>query len=408
MKIAQVDVNYNFSSTGKIVADLMTGLRERGHEAMACYGRGPVATDADVHCISSKAEVLWHGLATRVSGLTDGFSPLATRRLLAHFDAFEPDVVHLHDLHGYYVDIGPVMDYLKSHCIPTVWTFHSEFMYTGKCGHSHDCEKWKTECHACPDLKGYPQSWAFDFTTRMHRDKRARFADFERLQLAAPSVWLADRMRQSMVGDKPISVVPNGLDTRTFRPRDSIDLKASLGLGMAYIVLSVGSDLLSELKGGHWVLDLAARYPDQDVIFVMVGVEQMPRHVPRNVRIVPRVYDQELLAQYYCMADVLLLTSEKETFSMVSAESLACGTPVIGFDSGAPREVAPPGFGAFVPYGDMDALVSLLRRVRDSDLQLQSSAECVRLASERYSKDTMVEAYASLYQNLVYKHSGRP
>ncbi len=401
MKIAQVDVNYNFSSTGKIVADLMASLRERGHQAMACYGRGPMATDVGAHRISTKAEVLLHGLGTRVSGLTDGFSPLATRRLLGLFDAFAPDVVHLHDLHGYYVDIGPVMDYLKRHRIPTVWTFHSEFMYTGKCGHAHDCERWKTECHDCPDLKGYPQSWFFDFTTRMHRDKRARFADFERLHLVAPSAWLADRMRQSMVADKPISVVPNGLDTRTFRPRDTGGLRASLGLGKEYIVLSVGSDLLSELKGGRWVLELAARHPEQDVVFVMVGVEQAPRQVPGNVRIVPRVYDQELLAQYYGMADVLLLTSEKETFSMVSAESLACGTPVIGFDSGAPREVAPPGYGAFVPYADLDALASLLQRARRGELPLQSSAECERLARERYSKDAMVDAYASIYQTLI-------
>lgn len=408
MKVAQVDVNYNFSSTGKIVADLMVGLRERGHEAMACYGRGPDAEDEHVYRISSKAEVLLHGLGTRVSGLTDGFSPMATRRLLAHFDAFQPDLVHLHDLHGYYVNIGPVMDYLKRRRIPTVWTFHSEFMYTGKCGHAHDCEKWKTECHHCPDLHGYPQSWFFDFTARMHRDKRARFADFHGLHLVAPSAWLADRMRQSLVGDKPISVVPNGLDTRTFRPRDTHALKASLGLGNEYIVLSVGSDLLSELKGGRWVLELARNHPRPDVVFVMVGVEQMPRQVPGNVRIVPRVYDQELLAQYYCMADLLLLTSEKETFSMVSAESLACGTPVIGFDSGAPREVAPPGFGSFVPYPDLDALASLLWRVKTGELQLQSSAACERLASQRYSKDAMVDAYASIYQELIHTHSGRP
>lgn len=401
MRVAQVDVNYNFSSTGKIVADLVAGLDELGHACLACYGRGPDSPGDNVRRISSKAEVLLHGVGTRVSGLTGGFSPFATRRLIDQFEQFRPDLVHLHDLHGYYVNIGTVIDYLKSKRIPTVWTFHCEFMYTGKCGYALDCEKWQTECHACPDLNGYPQSWFFDFTTRMFREKKAQFGDFDRLHLVAPSIWLADRMRQSMVKDKHISVIPNGLDTATFRRRDTHELKASLGLSNEYIVLSVGSNLLSELKGGSWVLELARRHPNSGLVFVMVGVDQMPRQIPENVKMVSRVYDQRLLAQYYSMADVLLLTSEKETFSMVSAESLACGTPIIGFDAGAPKEVAPPGFGEFVPYGDLDALGALLWRVKTGDTHLQASGECARLATNRYSKNAMVRAYEAIYQQMI-------
>lgn len=405
MKIAQVDVNYNFSSTGKIVADLVTGLGDLGHSTMACFGRGPNFKNDNVYRISSRAEVLVHALGTRVSGLTGGFSPLATRRLIEHFENFMPDVVHLHDLHGYFVNIRPVVEYLKNKGIPTVWSFHCEFMYTGKCGYALDCENWKTECKNCPDLRGYPRSWFFDFTTRMFREKQALFADFERLHLVAPSEWLADRMRQSIVRHKPISVVPNGLDVATFCRCDTKELRSSLGLTNEYVALSVGSNLLSELKGGRWVLELAKRNPNAGIVFVMVGVEQVPKQIPRNVRMIPRILDQNLLAEYYSLADVLLLTSKKETFSMVSAESLACGTPVIGFDSGAPKEVALPGFGEFVTYSDLEALESLLLRVKTGEVPLMSSTECEQFAKARYSKESMVKAYESIYQQLINRHS---
>lgn len=401
MKIAQVDVNYNFSSTGKIVADLVTGLNDLGHSTMACFGRGPDSKNDNVYRMSSRAEVLVHALGSRVTGLTGGFSPLATRRLIEHLEHFMPDVVHLHDLHGYYINIRPLIEYLKAKRIPTVWTFHSEFMYTGKCGHAFDCEKWKTECNNCPHLKEYPKSWLFDFTTHMFREKQALFANFEQLHLVAPSEWLANRMRQSIVRHKSISVVPNGLDVATFCRCDTKELRSSLGLSNEYVALSVGSNLLSELKGGRWVLELAKRNANAGIVFVMVGVEQMPKQIPRGVRMIHRIFDQNLLAEYYSLADVLLLTSTKETFSMVSAESLACGTPVIGFDSGAPREVALPGFGKFVPYSDLEALESLLLSVKASEVTLRSSTECAQFARARYSKGAMVKAYESIYQQLI-------
>jgi putative colanic acid biosynthesis glycosyltransferase len=368
---------------------------------MACFGRGPDSNNDNVYRISTRVEVLLHALGTRISGLTGGFSPLATRRLIKHLEHFMPDVVHLHDLHGYYVNIHPVIHYLKAKRIPTVWTFHCEFMYTGKCGHAFDCEKWKTECKNCPDLRGYPKSWLFDFTTRMFQEKQSLFADFERVHLVAPSEWLADRMRQSIVRHKPISVIPNGLDVTTFCRRDTKDLRSSLGLTNEYVALSVGADLLSERKGGKWLLELARRNPNAGIVFVMVGVEQVPKQIPPNVRMIPRIFDQSSLAKYYSLADVLLLTSTKETFSMVCAESLACGTPVIGFDSGAPKEVALPGYGEFVPYSDLGALESLLLRVKAGEASLMSSTECEQFARARYSKVAMVKAYESVYRQMI-------
>lgn len=401
MRIAQIDVNYGFSSTGKIVADLVTGLGDLGYSMLACFGRGPDSKENNVYRISSRTECLIHALGTRITGLTGGFSPLSTRRLIDHLERFEPDVVHLHDLHGYYVNINHVVNYLKKKCIPTVWTFHSEFMYTGKCGIALGCDKWKTGCKDCPQLKEYPKSWYFDFTPLMFREKRLLFSDFERVHLVAPSEWLADRMRQSIVRQKPISVIPNGIDVKTFYRCDTKELRAAHGIKNEYVVVSVGADLLSVNKGGKWALELADRNTNADIVFILVGVERPPKKIPGNVRMIPRIFDQKLLAKYYSMANVLLLTSSRETFSMVCAESLACGTPVVGFDSGAPKEVAPSGFGEFVPYADLDALESLLLKVKAGEIRLMSSFECEEFARTRYSKAVMVKAYESIYQQLV-------
>lgn len=403
MKVAQVDVNYQFSSTGKIVADLVTCLEKWGHSTLACFGRGTVPQCEHVHKVSSNAEVAFHALGTRLTGFTACYSPFATRRLISLLADFQPDVVHLHDLHGYFLNIGELVAYLKSSGLPTVWSFHCEFMYTGKCGHAFDCEKWKSQCDDCPSLHAYPKSWFFDFTARMFQQKRQMFEGFDHLHLTAPSAWLADRMRESViVGDKCITVVPNGLDIDTFYPRETRALRTKLGLSGEYVVLSVGSNLLSGIKGGHWVLELAKR--NSDMAFVMVGVEVKPESTPANVKLITRIYDQNILAEYYSMADVLILTSTKETFSMVCAESLACGTPVIGFDSGAPKEVAPPGFGEFVPYANLSALESLLRRMREGQYAMKSAQECEEFAVRRYAKEVMVRAYEGIYQRLTNKY----
>jgi putative colanic acid biosynthesis glycosyltransferase len=402
MKVALVDVNYGSGSTGKIVADLVDGLSRCRHDASAFYGRGEiVAGEPRARRISPPLEVLFHGVATRLTGFTDGFSPVATRRLIGELERLRPDVVHLHDIHGYFVDIPALCAYLKRSNTPTVWTFHCEFMYTGRCGLALDCQNWKTGCQSCPDLARYPKTWFFDFADRMYREKRALFADFWRLNLVAPSAWLASRMRESMVGDKPIDVVPNGLNTHVFRPRDVRALREELGCVGKYCVVSVGADLMSPLKGGRWVVELAQRFLGEDVVFIMVGVDDMPSRVPAGMRMLPRVKSQDRLAELYSLGNVLLLPSEKETFSMVSAEALACGVPVIGFDSGAPREVAPEGYGSFVPYGDLDALEALVRAARSGQVGLRSVEECVGFAQSRYSQEAMVMAYEKIYQQTI-------
>jgi putative colanic acid biosynthesis glycosyltransferase len=401
MKILIVDVNFSSSSTGRLVESLYNLLEGRGHSVKACYGRNTKHKQIEGIKISHDLEVFTHVGLTRLTGFTGSFSPFATSKLIKIIENFKPDLVHLHELHGYYINYPAIVRYLKEREIPTVWTFHCEFMYTGKCGYAYNCEQWQSECVRCPQLHAYPSSWFFDQTNFMFNEKKTLFEDFKKLRIATPSEWLADRVRKSFLSEKKIDVVYNGIDTENiFIPSDSTLIKDRLGIKTKYVVLSVAPDLMSERKGGKWVLEIAKNLFMKDITFVMVGVDGPHDISMSNIISLPRITDQKKLAEYYSMADVLLLTSQKESFSLVCAESLACGTPIIGFEAGAPSEVAPAGYGYFVPYGDIDSICdSLIENFERASLFL-SSENCVKYAKATFGIEIMVRNYELIYAEM--------
>jgi len=403
MKIMIVDVNYGRSSTGKIISDLVDMLSARGHEVRACFGRGPDVKSPTVRKIAASAEVYGHVLLTRITGLTGCFSPRATKRLIDEINLFQPDVVHLHELHGYYINIVELVEFLKEKKIPIVWTFHCEFMYTGKCGHAYDCEKWKTECRQCPQLREYPASWIFDFTNYMFHAKRKMLEGDFPLTIVTPSKWLENRVKNSFLGKKHLEVVHNGINmNEDFYPRNTELLVEKYNLRGKKIILSVAPGIMGDRKGGKFILELAKRF-DEGYLFILVGVDAKESRYFNNVLMIERTHNQAELAEFYTAADIFMLTSQKETFSLVTVESLACGTPVIGFDSGAPAEIAPKGFGYFVPYGDLDGLESLVRGFFNSTLDFKNSQECRDFAITRYTKQKMAYAYERVYHETVHR-----
>jgi putative colanic acid biosynthesis glycosyltransferase len=401
MKILIVDVNFGGSSTGKLVESLKIMLEVRGHSVQACYGRTVKNQHSGGIRISNDLEVLAHVGLTRLTGFTGSYSPVATRSLMDVIEDFNPDVVHLHELHGYYINYPVIVKFLKERKIPTVWTFHCEFMYTGKCGYAYDCEQWRTECVRCPQVHEYPVSWLFDRTNFMFNQKKSLLEEFRSLRIVTPSEWLADRVRKSFLSNNKIEVVYNGVDTgNIFTPSDSASLKDRLGIKTKYVVLSVAPDLMSERKGGRWILEVAKRLCKKDITFVMVGVD-IPNEISMsNVIALSRITDQKELAQYYSMADVLLLTSQKETFSLVCAESLACGTPIIGFEAGAPGEVAPAGYGYFVPYGDIDSLCNSMIENFEGVHLFVSGENCRDYARANFGLEVMISKYENIYSEM--------
>ena len=403
MKVLLIDVNYKNSSTGKIVYDLSEDLNRNGHSVKVLYGRGENYNSVIAKKIAPKAEVYTHALLTRVTGIVGSYSYIATHNIIRAIRQFKPDVVHLHELHGYYVNIETVINYLKENKIPIIWTFHCEFMYTGKCGYTYECEQWKSECRNCPQLREYPASLYFDFTNYMFHKKKQYMQSLNELYIVTPSEWLANQVNESFLKDKHVTVIPNGIETESiFYPCDYEHLVLKHNLQNKKIVLAIAPDIMDERKAGKWVLEIAKQFTD-DYRFIMIGVQEDIADVPKNVITVKRTNNQRELAEYYSVADLLLLTSIKETFSLVTAESLACGTPVIGFDSGAPKEVAPEGYGKFVAYGDINSLSNLIIKFYNDELKLNNSDECRRFAVENYSKDKMYLNYLNLYKYIVEK-----
>lgn len=400
MKIALIDVNYSKSSTGKILKDLKYYFESRGNNVLACFGRGDPVNETSVIKVSSDIETYIHAGLTRLTGYTGGFSYFSTKKLIQELSTFKPDIVHLHELHGYYVDLYEVVEWLIDNNIPVVWTFHCEFMYTGKCGHAYDCVKWKHGCGKCPALADYPAAF-FDRTASMYVKKKNLFSDFDKLKIVTPSSWLLNRVKQSFLSDKDSRVIHNGIDTtNVFYPRKSIPNKLVSFDFSKPTVLAVAPYILDESKGGEWVITLAERF-GLEMNFILVGVDDLTRIYPKNVFVFARTSDQSELAEFYSVADLFLICSKRENFPTTCLEALACGTPVIGFDGGGAHETAPPPYGKFVEYGNLDKLE---RIIRDHCAKLDMLADyelCRAFAVRSYAKEVMAENYFKLYLESI-------
>ena len=399
MRILYINVICKHGSTGKITYDLYTQCKDDGHEAVVCYGRGPKLKEPDVYKFGLDWETNVHALLTRLTGVNGCWSFFSTRRLLKFMDAFKPDVVHLHEPHAYFVNLQPLYDYFAKRNIPLVYTFHCEYAYTGKCGYAYDCERWKTGCGNCPQVREYPASFFFDFTKQMFRRKQAQWENLKKVVITTPSGWLADRVRCSFLKDRDIRVVYNGVDTKNvFYRRDTKALREEHGLTDEKIVLTVAPKLMGERKGGRWVVQLARQMKDENIKFIMVGIEDMSQKFPDNVIPIARTANQHKLAEYYSMADCFVICSDKETFSMTCAESLCCGTPIAGFCSGAPETVFLQPHAVFGTYGDLDELEKNVK------LQLNAAFDREKLAKEMqqlYSRDSMYENFMNIYKELT-------
>ncbi len=320
MKVMQVNVVYPVGSTGKIVNDIHKQLLEDGHESIVCYGRGAKIPEANIYKIAPEFVVKMQSLQAKLTGFAYGGAAYSTRKLIRIIEREKPDIVHLHCINGYMVNIYKLLLYLKSNDISTVITLHAEFMYTAGCGHAFDCEKWKTTCGNCPQKgMGRPASKLFDRSHQEWQLMQEAFFQFKRLILVAVSPWLYTRAVQSpFFKDKEIKIILNGIDMENvFKPVDEGEiLRKSLNLMGKKVVLHVTPNFNDPVKGGSFLLELANQLKERNISIVIVGPVGKYKF-PANIIAVSGIQDQKKLAAYYSMADLTILTSKKETFSMV-------------------------------------------------------------------------------------------
>ena len=272
-KVLLIDVNCKYSSTGKIVYNLFHGLKKDGREAAVCYGRGEEIHEDGIYKFGLDWETKIHAGLSRVTGYNGCFSPISTRRLIKYIEEFQPDVIHIHELHAYFVNIKPLLEYIKKKKIKVVWTFHCEYMYTGKCGYAYECQKYRNGCGQCPAIKEYPKSIYVDRTKQMYLMKKRLMEDFD-VDIITPSKWLADRVKLSFFKEKNIEVIHNGIDTNVFKPEETSKLRKELNIPKENkIVVSIAPDIMIERKGGKQVLKLAEAMSEQPITFVLVGAK---------------------------------------------------------------------------------------------------------------------------------------
>lgn len=394
MRVLFIDVNCKNSSTGKIVYDLCQQLRIDGHEAIVCYGRGEVIDEPGIYKIGYDWETYLHALLARLTGLNGYFSFFSTQKLIKKIDEFKPDVIHIHELHGYFINIYHLLEYIKKLNTKVVWTFHCEYMYTGKCGYAYECLKFKTGCGNCPAKKDYPKSLFFDRTKKMYIDKYNVLHDMN-FTIVTPSQWLADKVKMSFLSDKQINVIHNGIDTEKVfysRPKTETDsIRKKYSLDNRQVVLSVAPNIMGERKGGRFVLEVAEKMTDKNIQFVLVGADETKR-IKDNVLLISRTKNQDELAAWYTLADVFLICSKKENFPTTCLEAFCCGTPVVGLDEGGTKETVPTPFGAFGKTREF--IKCKIEFFLDNDFDYE---EIERVAKSLYSKKVFYEQYYKIY-----------
>ena len=407
MKILTVNCVYRKGSTGKIVNDIKNGLVADGHEVVVCYGRGERTDDHGVYKTSGELYSKLNNLSSRFTGVMYGGCRFSTARLISVIKKESPDVVHLHCINGYFVNIYKLVTWLKENKIPTVLTLHAEFMHTGGCSHAFECEKWAQDpgCGSCHRRKDATKSIFLDGTRRMWTKMRGAFDGFDKgLCVVSVSPWLAERAgRSPILAGKDHVVVKNGVDTGVFHP---VPTERDGDVTTVFHATAHFSASPDHSKGGYYLLELARALKDQPVRFIVAGDHSQIDDIPENVTLLGEVSDQSRLAEYYSAADLTLLTSKRETFSMVTAESLCCGTPVIGFRAGGPEGIAIPEYSRFVDFGDVEGLKDAFFALRGLKNEVGAQKIAARSFAE-YDSSVMYAEYLKIYENLVKEDYGR-
>ena len=401
MKVVQINAVCDFGSTGRICRELNDWLISNGHEGIVLYGNGK-SEYAYARRVSTSMGVKAHGFLARLLGKNAAYSPLATRKILAIIRAYKPDLIHLHNLHGNYVNIEPLLRYLARNDIPTVITLHDCWFYTGKCTHYTvvGCYKWQTGCDQCPKLRSDIPSYFSDRTRKMWNEKKNLFAAIPRLAVIGVSNWITDEARKSFLADaKIVERIYNWIDLEVFCPKPE-ESRERLGISKEkFAILCVGGGWHKQSSKTADLLTLADKL-DEECQIILAGSVPFAEELPSNIKYVGYISDAEELANLYSACDVYVHLSREDTFGKVIAEALACGTPAVVYRATACHEIVGEGCGFAVDTGDVDGVWKAIEAIRQAK-KIEFSDKCRRHAVETFEKEKLITKTLSLYKRLI-------
>lgn len=384
MKVLMINSVCGIGSTGRICTDIADELTENGHECKIAFGRkaAPERYQKYAYRITSDGGVKINALKARLFD-NEGFNAAgATKKLISFIEEYNPDVIHLHNLHGYYLNVEVLFDYLKKADKKVVWTLHDCWAFTGHCANFQYpvCDKWKTGCCDCERKTKYPKSFV-DNSQKNYLEKERVFCGVKNLTVVTPSEWLARLVKESFLGWYPTKVINNGIDTSVFRPTES-DFKERNGLKDKKIILGV-ANVWDEFKGINDFIGLSKKISD-DYRIVLVGLdEKQLGMLPENILGITRTNNTKELAEIYTAADILFNPTYEDNYPTVNLEAQACGTPVVTYDTGGSGESVPKE--NVIAAGDVDAF-----------LNLEKSQLKVKYIDKR-DKSLFIDKYLKLY-----------
>lgn len=403
MKVLQINSVCGYGSTGRIVADLGNAIEEQGDISFIAYGRGKADKRLNTFRVGSDHEVRMHGIITRITDKHGFGSKIATEKFIREMEIFNADIIHLHNIHGYYINIETLFNYLKDENKPVVWTLHDCWSFTGHCSHFDyvGCERWKTGCYRCPQKHMYPESKLIDNSKWNYEKKKDLFTSIKNMVFVTPSCWLYKLVKESFLGEYPVRIINNGINLNAFQPaafteRLSINMKDKYGCTGKFVILGVAS-IWEERKGMEYLLELSRRLNDRYRLMIVGITEKQKASLPSNVIGITRTNDIDQLAEIYTMADVFVNPTLEEVLGLTNLEALACGTPVITFKTGGSPECIDESCGRVVEKGDIDGLVRAIQIIKENPINQEA---CVARA-QLFNKDDKYLEYLSLYRQML-------
>lgn len=400
-KLLQINSVVNSGSTGRIAEEIAHTAIASGWESYIAFGRNERYSESNLIRIGNDLGIKMHGLQTRLFDRHGLGSVKSTKLFIQQVDKIKPDIIHLHNIHGYYINIEILFNYLSKVDVPVVWTLHDCWSITGHCTHFSyvGCEKWRTKCYSCPQKNEYPASLFIDRSEKNYILKNELFNSLSNLTLVPVSQWLSDILKDSFLQKYPSSVINNGINTSVFKPTGNNEFRERYGLQNKFILLGVAG-IWSQRKGLEDFIELSKTL-GADYQIILVGLTRKQKdQLPLEILGIERTESVEELAELYASSDVYINTTYEDTFPTTNLESLACGTPVITYNTGGSPESIDESTGIVVEQGNISKLVEAIRVIKDNGKQYYSDA-CVNRVNRLYKKEDRYKEYIDLYESLI-------
>lgn len=379
MKLLQINSSANSGSTGRIAEDIGRVFMDNGHESYIAYGRTGNTSASKTIRIGNKLSNYLHFSKSMLLDRHGFGSREATRLFIKQVEKIDPDVIGLHNIHGYYINIKYLFEFLNRLSIPIFWTLHDCWSYTGHCSYydSHNCYNWETECRSCPKTAFYPRSLFFDQSNRNFREKSELFGALKDLTIITPSRWLKDEVSRSFLQKYECRVIHNGTDTEIFCPVKTPSTREEK------IILGV-ANIWDSRKGLNDFLRIAAKL-DSDWKIVLIGLQPAQiKKLPANIIGIERTENVAQLVEWYSGATVFVNPTYQDNFPTTNIEALACGTPVITYRTGGSPEAVDEKTGVVVEKGNIDALIQAIYAIADRIKQEEKINEACRERAQTY------------------------